>query len=123
MAVSSYEILRDEPAVKFEKVHNDEKLISPKKLAAVKLKTNKMEKKACRCDSRDLSRPVNLDPGYIEPSKLVLASTKNFSHRIYIGKKNLAEVTLVYNKGKWTFFEYTFPPTTGKSGITAFSAR
>jgi hypothetical protein len=86
-----------------------EKLIAPDKLAAIKHKTNKMEMKLADMADGDLSRPVNLDPGYIEPSKLVLASTKNFSHRIYIGKKIWAEVTLIYNKGKWTTFEYTFP--------------
>jgi hypothetical protein len=56
-----------------------------------------------------LPRPVNLDPGFIEPSKLVLASTKNFSHRIYIGNKMFAEVTLMYEKGSWRHFEFTFP--------------
>lgn len=86
-----------------------EKLIKPDKLAEIKLKTNKMEAKLSRLPGVIFSRPVNLDPGYIEPSKLVLASTKNFSHRIYIGKNIWAEVTLVYNKGRWMSFEYTFP--------------
>jgi hypothetical protein len=86
-----------------------EKLILPDKLAAIKHKTNKMEKALVGMLKCDLSRPVNIDPGYIEPSKLVLASTKNFSHRIYIGKKIWAEVTLIYNKGQWQSFEYTFP--------------
>ena len=86
-----------------------EKLIAPDKLAAIKHKTNKMEAKLAGLLDGGLSRPVNLDPGYIEPSKLVLASTKNFSHRIYIGEKIWAEVTLIYSKGQWTSFEYTFP--------------
>ena len=57
----------------------------------------------------DLPRPVNLDPGIIEPSKLVLASTKNFSHRIYIGDGMYAELTLSFCRGKWQSFPYTFP--------------
>jgi hypothetical protein len=57
----------------------------------------------------DVNRPVNLDPGIIEPSKLILATTKDFSHRIYIGKKMFAEVTLLYKKGVWHPFDYTFP--------------
>jgi hypothetical protein len=85
-----------------------EKLIQPDKIADIKLKTNKMEEKLAKSLGSSLSRPVNLDPGYIEPSKLVLASTKNFSHRIYLGKKIWAEVTLVYSK-KWISFDYTFP--------------
>ncbi len=56
-----------------------------------------------------LPRPVNLDPGIIEPSKLVLATTKNYSHRIYIGNKMFAEVTLIYEKGSWQHFDYTYP--------------
>jgi hypothetical protein len=86
-----------------------EKLIMPDKLAAIKRKTNKMEKALAAMTKCELSRPVNIDPGYIEPSKLVLASTKNFSHRIYIGKKIWAEVTLIYSKGQWKSFDYTFP--------------
>jgi hypothetical protein len=68
-----------------------------------------MEKKLAVRLGGNLTRPVNLDPGYIEPSKLVLASTKNFSHRIHIGKKIWAEVTLIFSKGQWKGFEYSFP--------------
>ncbi len=85
-----------------------EKPIMPDKLADIKLKTNKMEEKLAAKLGGNLSRPVNLDPGYIEPSKLVLASTKNFSHRIYIGKKIWAEVTLIFSRGQWKGFEYSF---------------
>ena len=45
----------------------------------------------------------------MEPSKLVLASTKNFAHRIYIGDNMYAEVTLTYVRDKWHDHEYTFP--------------
>ncbi|MBN1787829.1 MAG: DUF4416 family protein [Sedimentisphaerales bacterium] len=89
-----------------------EKLIEPGRLAGIKLKTNEMEEKLAGMIGGGLSRPVNLDPGYIEPSKLVLASTKNFSHRIYIGQNIWAEVTLIYSKGEWKGFEYTFPDHT-----------
>lgn len=84
-------------------------LIDPGQLAAIKLKTNQLEEHLAREIDIDLPRPVNLDPGFLEPSKLVLASTKNFSHRIYIGKKMYAEVTLLFNKGKWSPLPYTFP--------------
>lgn len=61
-------------------------------------------------DSQPLPRrPINLDPGYIEPSKLVLASMKNFSHRIYLGKGVYAEVTLMFHKDGWEAFAWTFP--------------
>ena len=85
-----------------------EKLICPAKLAAIKHKSNKLEKKLAETLKTSLSRPVNLDPGIIEPSKLILATTKNFSHRIYIGKKMYAEVTLTFDKGRWKPYDYTF---------------
>jgi hypothetical protein len=86
-----------------------EKLIDPGKLAQIKHDTNSLEQQLADSLKLSLPRPVNLDPGFIEPSKLVLASTKNFSHRIYIGNKMFAEVTLMYEKGSWRHFEYTFP--------------
>ena len=85
-----------------------EKLICPSKLAGIKHKTNKLEVKLAGKLNTGLSRPINLDPGIIEPSKLILATTKNFSHRIYIGKKMYAEVTLTFDKGRWKDYEYTF---------------
>jgi hypothetical protein len=86
-----------------------EKLIDPGKLAKVKHQTNKLEKKLAAKLNLGLSRPVNLDPGVIEPSKLILATTKNYSHRIYIGEKIYAEVTLVFDKGSWRPLPYTYP--------------
>ena len=87
--------------------------VSPGRLAKIKLKTNRMEKMLAEQLSQKsnckFTRPVNLDPGLIEPSKLVLASTKNFAHRIYVGKKVWAEVTLLFDKGKWEIFDYTYP--------------
>lgn len=86
-----------------------ENLIDPGKLAQIKHDTNSLEQQLADSLNLSLSRPVNLDPGFIEPSKLILASTKNFSHRIYIGNKMYAEVTLMYEKGGWRHFEFTFP--------------
>jgi len=86
-----------------------ERLVNPAKLAKIKHRTNKLEQKLAAKLALPLPRPVNLDPGIIEPSKLILASTKNYSHRIYIGKKIYAEVTLIFDKGRWCPFEYTYP--------------
>ncbi len=84
------------------------KLVDPGQLAGIKHKTNEMEQTLAVELGMDLPRPVNLDPGIMEPSKLVLASTKNFSHRIYIGDNMYAEVTLTYSKGQWEPYRYTF---------------
>ena len=86
-----------------------DKLIDPGRLADIKHRTNELEKQVAGQLSPDLTRPVNLDPGIIEPSKLILATTKNYSHRIYIGNKMYAEVTLIYDKGHWKHFDYTYP--------------
>jgi hypothetical protein len=86
-----------------------EKLIDPGELAEVKHKTNTLEKELAERLNTNLPRPVNLDPGMIEPSKLVLATTKNYAHRVYIGSQMYAEVTLIYEKGIWRALEYTYP--------------
>ncbi len=86
-----------------------EKLIDPGQLAKIKHQTNQLEQKLATQLALDLPRPINLDPGVIEPSKLILATTKNYSHRIYIGEKMYAEVTLIFDKGLWQPFEYTYP--------------
>ncbi len=84
-------------------------LIDPGELAGIKIITNEMERElAGRLDTA-YERPVNYDPGIIEPSKLVLASAKNFAQRIYIGNNIWAELTLMYNKGRWQDFIYTYP--------------
>ena len=85
------------------------RLIDPGILAKIKHQTNKLEQKLAKKLALPLSRPVNLDPGIIEPSKVVLATTKNYSHRIYIGKNMYAEVTLIFDKGSWRAQAYTYP--------------
>lgn len=86
-----------------------EELIDPGRLAGIKHQTNRMEQDLVQQLDTPYPRPVNFDPGFIEPSKLVLASTKNFAHRIYIGDHMYAEVTMTYNKGRWETFPFTFP--------------
>ncbi len=61
-------------------------------------------------------RRVNIDPGLLLPERLVLATTKPFAHRPYLGKGIYADVTLVYRKKsyrpmEWTYPDYTAPHT------------
>lgn len=86
-----------------------EELIDPGRLAEIKHRTNGLERNLAAELKHAAPRPVNLDPGIIEPSKLILASTKNYSHRIYIGETMYAEVTLIFDKGRWRPFDYTYP--------------
>ena len=85
-------------------------LQDPENLANWKVRSNHLEDKwALECSGKRL-RQVNIDPGYLSDSKIVLASTKNFSHRIYLSSGIYAEVTLSYRKNKgWKFFEWTYP--------------
>jgi len=86
-----------------------ESLIDPGELAGIKHKTNRLERKLAGQLNLEMPRPINLDPGIIEPSKLILATTKNYSHRIYIGQKMYAEVTVIFDKGRWSPLPYTYP--------------
>ena len=87
-----------------------ETLIDKSALASVKIKTNEIEEQFARKRGEKRQRRINLDPGYVTDSKLVLASTKNFSHRIYIGNGIFAEVTLRYlRKRGFEPLEWTYP--------------
>lgn len=55
------------------------------------------------------SRKVNIDPGYVNGSRLVLASTKDHAHRIFLRDGIFAEVTLRYKRKQWVSFDCTFP--------------
>ena len=60
-------------------------------------------------------RPINLDPGYLTLSKVVLASTKDYAHRIWLGRGIYADLTLQYRQGKfhplpWTYSDYQSTP-------------
>jgi hypothetical protein len=74
-------------------------------LADVKVFTNDLERRYAAKGRRT----VNIDPGYIAADKLVLASTKDFYHRVYLSQGIFAEVTLHYRKGIYRFFSWTFP--------------
>ena len=85
------------------------KLIDPGALADVKMNTNALEEKIAKDLAGRAARLVNLDPGYVTPSKLVLATAKDFSHRIYLRDGIYAEITLVFREGRFAHFEWTFP--------------
>ena len=81
-------------------------LVLPDALAEFKVKTNEIEKKHL---NEKGGRLVNIDPGTVSLSNLILASTKNYSHRVYLGRGIYAEVTLVYKQKRFMPLEWTYP--------------
>lgn len=84
-------------------------LIDPGSLPARKLQTNQWELEYARERRAVESRPLNLDPGYVTEAKLVLASTKDRDHRIYLSDGIFAENTLYYTGGAWRARPWTYP--------------
>lgn len=90
----------------FVACHN---LVDPGTLARIKLSTNRWETEYAATSGHPEPRPLNLDPGYITPAKLVLASTKDHAHRLYLAEGIYAEVTLAYRGRAWQPQEWTYP--------------
>lgn len=65
---------------------------------------------SCALEARSRApRAVNVDPGYVDGARLVLASTKDHAHRVWLRDGVYAEVTLRFRFGRWQSFDYTFP--------------
>ncbi|MEK6777501.1 MAG: DUF4416 family protein [bacterium] len=86
-----------------------ENLILPDRIAGIKVETNRIEERYMRRVKGKPLRRINLDPGYIDTSKIVLATTKDFSHRIYLAHGIYAEVTLTFVRGDFRPFDHTYP--------------
>jgi hypothetical protein len=82
-----------------------ETLIGPETLAEIKVQSNQIEARW----AVDGKRQVNLDPGYLSMAKLVLATTKNHGHRIYLDRGIYAEVTLQYRDKAFRPWPWTYP--------------
>jgi hypothetical protein len=93
------------------------RLILPSELSRIKLITNKIEDKI---SYRGL-RLVNIDPGYLDLAKLVLASTKDFSHRIYLDCGIYAEITLTYQGKTFRPLDWTYPDYRSAEYIDIFN--
>lgn len=82
-------------------------LIDQERLPDVKRFTNRIEADY----TEDGRRRVNVDPGYLTPERLILATGKNFSHRVYLRDGIFADLTLIYTRGDfqslpWTYADY-----------------
>ena len=81
------------------------RLVDPGDLPAIKRKANEME----QATTPDGGRQVNIDPGYVSLGKMVLASTKNHAHRLYLGEGIYGEGTLTYQRGRFRAWPWTYP--------------
>ena len=86
-------------------------LVSPDQLPDIKIRTNELEEKFATPYG---NRKINLDPGLLSLSSLILATTKNNVHRIPLQKGIYGEITLMYvNKEyqtlPWTYADYRTP--------------
>jgi hypothetical protein len=92
------------------------KLINTENLWKIKKITNKIEIKHIR----DNKRQFNLDPGYVTQSGLILASTKNYSHRIHIKDGIYQEVTLIFKDKAFQPLPWAYPDYQSKEYLDIF---
>lgn len=92
-------------------------LIPPEMLVDVKLKTNGIENSYLNGPKRR----INIDPGYISLERLVLATGKNYIHRIYLGKGIYADLTLVFKRGGFVTLDWTYPDYADPEMIDSFN--
>jgi len=110
---------KDEMGNDLKKIfYSFEKLVQPDSLADIKNRTILIELEFVTNNNRN----INIDPGYLEESKLVLASTKNFSHRIYLKDNIWAEVTLAYTRSEFKTHPWTYPDYSSELALKFLTA-
>ena len=95
--------------------------MDPGTIAEIKKQTNLRESQFGERREGELHRRINLDPGYLSPAKLVLATTKDYDHRIYLGKGIYAEVTLRYTEFSYQPCKWTYPDYREESHLKIFN--
>jgi Domain of unknown function (DUF4416) len=90
----------------FRRMISVEKLIDPSSLAEIKVETNGLEEKYA---SQGGSRVLNLDPGYLTAAAYILATSKNYAHRIYLGQGVFAQQELLFERKRILTLEWTYP--------------
>lgn len=92
--------------------------VEPDALYKIKLRAMGIENEYLNASG---GRRINIDPGYVEGAKLVLATSKNYDHRIYIGGGVFAEVTLHFRGSSFIPWEWTYPDYRTKEYIDIFN--
>jgi hypothetical protein len=81
-------------------------LILPPQLPGIKVWANDQENRHL---NEKGGRKINIDPGYLAPAKFILATGKDYSHRIYLGDGIYGDLTLMFQKGSFIAFPWTYP--------------
>lgn len=89
----------------FRRLVSFERLVPQDGLADLKFMAMALERELALPDGR---RRVNLDPGLVTQERLVLATGKNFTHRVYQGRRIWADLTLIWQGGAWKTLPWTF---------------
>lgn len=84
-----------------------EKLIDPSELSVIKVYTNALEERYSQSASEN--RVMNIDPGYLNATAYILATSKNYAHRIYIGRGVFAQQELLFEKKRVLTLDWTYP--------------
>jgi hypothetical protein len=85
-----------------------ERLISPEALSEIKIQTNRLEAEI-REEFRANYRVVNLDPGYLTSSALILATAKGFAHRVSLQNGIYAHLEFLFGKDEVKTLDWTYP--------------
>lgn len=81
-------------------------LIDPMKLAEIKVFTNALE---AEYSAAGRKRVLNLDPGYLNATAYILATSKNYAHRIYLGNGVFAQQELLFERKRIRTLDWTYP--------------
>jgi len=89
-------------------------LIRPEELSEIKHRTNLLEEEIQKNFLED-HRIINIDPGYITASALIMATAKDFSHRIPLGQGIYAHLEFLFSKTGLKTLEWTYPDFRGNA--------
>ena len=95
-----------------------ERLIPIPILPDIKQATNRLEEKYAALDGK---RQINIDPGYVRLEHVILATTKGYSHRLYLRDGIYADLELVYRNKSFQPLAWTYPDYRQEGVIRLFN--
>ncbi len=100
-----------------KKIISFSRLIQPDMLPEIKIATNKLENEFRNEDKR----AVNIDPGYLTQAKIVLATTKDYSHRLYLAHGIFADLHMTWSANSYHTQSWTYPDYAQKATLDYFN--